>query len=52
MSNQIRGNDLRKIGYPAGPAIGRTLDVLAPQPFSLLNDNKIQPAKPITCHLA
>ncbi|MBJ6108117.1 hypothetical protein JAO73_03775 [Hymenobacter sp. BT523] len=52
MSNQICGNDFRKIGYPAGPAIGCTLDVLAPQPFSLSNDNKIQPDKPITYYLA
>jgi tRNA-splicing ligase RtcB len=33
MANQLRGNDLRKIGYPEGPAINRALDVLAQREF-------------------
>jgi len=33
MANQLRSNDLRKIGFPEGPVIGRTLDVLAQRDF-------------------
>ena len=33
MVNQLRGNDLRKLGFPAGPVIGRALDVLAQKEF-------------------
>ncbi|WP_311136249.1 RtcB family protein [Hymenobacter cellulosivorans] len=38
MSKQtVRGNDLRKIGFPEGPAIGRALDVLADRQFKKLD---------------
>ncbi len=33
MANQLRGNDLRKLGFPEGPVIGRALDVLAQKEF-------------------
>jgi len=37
MANQLRGNDLRKIGYPEGPAINRALDVLAQKEFKKMD---------------
>ncbi|WP_426062210.1 RtcB family protein [Hymenobacter sp. B1770] len=37
MANQLRGNDLRKIGFPEGPAIGRALDVLAQKEFKKMD---------------
>jgi tRNA-splicing ligase RtcB len=37
MSTQLRGNDLRKIGFPEGPAITRALDVLAQKEFRRLD---------------
>ena len=33
MANQLRGNDLRKLGFPEGSVIGRALDVLAQKEF-------------------
>ncbi|MBD2770031.1 RtcB family protein [Hymenobacter sp. BT664] len=33
MANQLRGNDLRKIGFPEGPVISRALDVLTQKNF-------------------
>ena len=37
MANQLRGNDLRKIGYPEGPAIGLALEVLAQKEFKKMD---------------
>jgi tRNA-splicing ligase RtcB len=37
MANQLRGNDLRKIGYPEGAAINRALDVLAQKEFKKMD---------------